>query len=261
MELSRIKFLLVVLLLFVFVTGCSTVHETTKETKQLYREYIVPMPEVDLDFDDLDEGQLRLANLFKPVDVNINALRRYLEGTDGLPKEDWFKTLFTQYQWISGVMITDIAGGVRFRYPQESMKQHDLSPFFEWGEAWEDHKMRATAVNTPLGPEIYLANPYFENNEWQGLIVVHFDPRKLLPYCPNPDELILLSQDDVLWPGKYDQDAQAMAQLPWEEILADREFGGYEGSRGEYYWIARHLGFYYIIYAALAEPLEQPASE
>lgn len=258
MEASLNRALVSALALLVLCAGCSTVHETVKDTKRIYNEYVVPKPEVVLDNDDIDREQLRLARLFKPVDEHINDLRKYIDGTDRLPNEDWFKRLFTKFGWISGVMVTDVEGVVRFQHPQESLKRHDLSPFVEWGEAWHDHKLRAFAVNTPLGPEIYLANPFFEDSEWVGLIVVHFDPRKLLRFCPAPDELIIVSQDEVVWPGDSEQEAQALAQEPWEEITKDREFGTFEGSQGEYYWIARHLGFYYLIYASLAEPYEAP---
>lgn len=261
MRSLSIRALVTALCFLFFAAGCSTVHETVKDTKQLYDEYVVPKPEVELDNDDLDREQLRLARLFKPVDEHINNLRKYLDGMDKLPKEEWFKRLFTEYGWISGVMIVDVAGEVRFQHPPQSLKQHDLSPFMEWGEAWHDHYLRAFAVNTSLGPEIYLANPFFKDSEWQGLVVVHFDPRKLLRFCPEPDDLILLSPNDVLWPGKYEQDAQAMAGLPWEEMLEDGEFGEYKGSRGKYYWIARHLGYYHIIYAALAEPVPELESD
>ena len=258
MNLERGVIILLVLLCTA-VSGCSTVHETVKETKRLYRDYVVPTPTVSLDTDDLDEEMLRLATLFKPVDQNITFLYRYVDGTDRLPDEDWFKRLFEDYPWISGVKLVDIAGVVRFRHPPESLKQHDLNPFMEYGEAWQDHRLRAFAVNTPLGPEVYLGNPFFQDSEWKGLVVVHFDPRKLISFCPEPQELILVSPGEVLWPGDYEQDAQALAQLPWDKILTGREFGSFDGGRGEYYWVARHLGEYHLIYAALAQPLPQPA--
>lgn len=261
MESSASKGLFLALILILFLAGCSTVHETVRDTRQLYDEYVVPKPEVDLDNDGLDREQLRLARLFKPVDEHINNLRKYLDGTDKMPTEEWFKRLFTQYGWISGVMVVDVEGIVRFKYPEESLKQHDLAPFMEWGEEWKDHHLRAFAVETPLGPEVYLANPFFEDSEWKGLVVVHFDPRKLLRFCPDPEGLIMVSPGVVVWPGKYEQDAQALASLAWEEMLDDVEFGDFEGSSGEFYWIARHLGYYHLIYAALAEPLENPQPE
>lgn len=256
MELSQYRRFMCVALVLVLCAGCSTMHETAKETRKIYQEYVVPTPVIELDNDGLDREKLHLARLFKPVDEHINALRRYLDGTDRLPSEDWFRRLFTEYPWINGVILVDTEGTVRFRHPQESLKQHDLSPFIEWGEAWKDHRLRAFAVSTPLGPEVYLANPFFKDSEWQGLVVVHFDPRKLLQYCPEPDDLIIISPTDVLWPGKYEQDAQALAALDWEDILKDDEFGEFSGSRGEYYWIARHMGYYHLIYGALAVAAE-----
>jgi len=256
LESSVNRGLLLALSLILVCSACSTVHETVRDTKQLYQEYVVPKPEVDLDNDGLDREQLRLARLFKPVDEHINSLRKYLDGTDKMPSEDWFKRLFTQYGWISGVMVVDVEGAVRFKYPEESLKQHDLSPFVEWGEAWKDHRLRAFAVETPLGPEVYLANPFFEDSEWVGLVVVHFDPRKLLRFCPDPEGLIMVSPDVVVWPGAYEQDAQALAAKDWDDILDGSEFGDFEGPSGEFYWIARHLGYYHLIYAAQAKPLE-----
>ncbi len=256
METALIRFTLLALTLLISVTGCSTWHETTKESKRLYKEYVLPLPSVDLDTGDLDGETLRLARTFKPVDVPVNELRRFLDGTNNVPRKEWFKELFTRFPWISGVMIVDTFGVVQFRHPEESLKRHDLTPLIEFGEAWSDYEIRGHGVNTPLGPEVYLASPTFKENEWSGLVVVHFDPRRLLEFCPEPDELIMISPGEVLWAGKNESAAQQLAQKDWPSIYSDREFGFMDAPGGRFAWIARHVGHFYLIYAASAEPVE-----
>ncbi len=256
METATIRLSLLALVLMIFSTGCSTWHETTKETKRLYKDYILPLPSVDLDTDNLDGDTLRLARAFKPVDVPVTELRRFLDGTNSLPRKEWFKELFTRFPWLSGVMLVDTFGSVQFRHPEESLKQHDPAPFLEFGEEWNDYEVRAFSVNTPLGPEVYLASPTFKDNEWTGLIIVHFDPRRLLEFCPEPEELIIVSPGEVLWAGKHEFAAEQLSQMDWKNIYSDREFGYVDAPGGKFAWIAKHVGSFYLIYAALAEPVE-----
>ncbi len=160
--------LLVFVLFLVLLGGCSTWHETRKETSRLYNEYVVPEASVDLDTDDLDEDTMRLATMFKPVDVQISELIRFLDGTSSLPKQDWFKELFTRFSWISGVMIVDNVGSVKFQHPETSLKENDIASLIELADKWQDHSVRGHIMNSPLGPEVYLASPPFPEQRMDG---------------------------------------------------------------------------------------------
>ncbi len=248
------RFVLLVILLL-SASACSTLHSTAKETKKLYTEYVEPTPEVSLDYEDAGESyEVRLAKLMMPVDERIHDLRQFMDGTDKTPSDEWYQKLFASYPWITGVMVVDTQGVTSFQYPPEAaLRPLNIQPLLDYGEAWSDHKIRGYAEQTDMGPEVYLASPLFADNLWSGLVIVHFDPRRLAEFCPNPDELIIVSPDAVLLSGGSDVTAKALSCKPWKEILHDEVFGETPIGGAEFYWVARYLGHYYLIYATLAE--------
>lgn len=131
---------------------------------------------------------------------------------------------------------------------------------------WKDHALRAMSGDSPLGPEVYLAQPLFRDNEFEGLVVVHFDPRNLLKFCPTPDELMIMTQEHVIWTSKYHDAASTMATLPWQEILAREVFGNVRVHDRYYYWLGRNVGKFSLIYATAVpgeddyQPAAPPAS-
>lgn len=252
--MAKQLFFIVLVALCCTAAGCSSFEYTVKESQKLYTEYVVPLPTVDVDPEEAaEDADMHLAQLFKPVDQNIYRLRQYLDGTDRRPNDEWLQALFMKFPWISGVMVVDTTGYADFQYPAVAMKEYDVQPLVDFGEAWKDHSMRGYGHNTDMGPEVYLAYPFFEENEWRGLTIVHFDPRKLLEYCPSPDDLIILSQNGVFWSGKYDSQAQSMANLQWDDILESNDYGDYSGAGGDFSWIARNMGHFHLIYAAMEQ--------
>ncbi len=121
---------------------------------------------------------------------------------------------------------------------------------------WSDHSLRGMAGESPLGPEIYLVQPFYEDNDWRGLIVVYFDPRNLLEFCPEPDELVMVTPERVIWSAKYPDAAQNLAQQEWNAVLQDQVYGQLETAGRDFYWLGRHLGRFYMIYAT-ATPTEE----
>lgn len=248
------RFVLLVLLLL-SVSACSTLHSTAKETKKLYKEYVEPTPEVDLDYADAGEQyEVRLAQLMMPVDERIHNLRQFIDGTDQTPSNEWFQKLFSSFPWISGVMVVDTQGIPSFQYPPEAaLRPLNIQPLLDYGEGWSDHKIRGYAELTDMGPEVYLASPLFADNLWSGLVVVHFDPRRLMENCPSPDELYIVSPDAVLWSGNSEPAGKALSCKPWRDILHDDVYGETPVGGGNFYWVARYLGHYYLIYATLID--------
>ncbi len=262
--LNRLPFLpaLVLLVAGFMLTGCSETQIVFKETKKLYNHYVVPNPSLDLDSEYLLEDEdYHLASLMKPVDERVLALRHYVDGADRYPDDEWFQNLFSRFPWINGVMVVDTAGIVDKQLPGVSLKPLDVQPLLDYGEKWNDHKMRALAQKTEFGPEMLFASPLFQDNELKGLLVVYFDPRKLLEFCSAPDELIMLSPTDVLWAGNQEASANELSQQPWDKILSSRIIGSAKASGTEYRWLACYLGDYHLIYSATAggAPAPQPA--
>ncbi|WP_144303872.1 hypothetical protein [Oceanidesulfovibrio indonesiensis] len=116
-------------------------------------------------------------------------------------------------------------------------------------KSWQDHSLRGYAGNSTMGPEVYLVQPYYENNDFSGLTTIYFDPRNLLEYCPEPDELMILTSEGVIWSAGYPEAASELATLPWDDVLKRRVYGVATAAGGEYYWLGRHMGNFYLIYA------------
>lgn len=144
------------------------------------------------------------------------------------------------------------------------------------GKDWQDHSLRGYAGNSTMGPEIYLVQPYYDDNEFSGLTTIYFDPRNLLEYCPEPDELMILTSEGVIWSAGYPEAASELATLPWEDVLKQRVYGVATAAGEEFYWLGRHMGNFYLIYATAVpdesmdelmegveepQPLEAPETE
>ncbi|AGW14261.1 hypothetical protein DGI_2526 [Megalodesulfovibrio gigas DSM 1382 = ATCC 19364] len=270
-----------------------SVKGTMREGKQMWKDLLEPRPELVLDPAAFGEAQERkLAALLKPVDEQVYQLTVYMDGEDKLPPESWFRRLFERFSWISGVMVLDRSGSVLFQHPMDFSKPVDTAALIALGEptekerqrymaymeqqdrpaeenateesleppVWLDHKVRAMSNNSTMGPEIFLAQPLFRKNDFDGLMVVHFDPRNLLKFCPSPDELMLMTQEQVIWTSKYHDAASTMSTLPWADILATRVYGTVQAHDRNFYWLGRNLGRYSLIYATAEPGEDEPAS-
>ncbi|GAB7080709.1 hypothetical protein [Megalodesulfovibrio paquesii] len=275
------------------VTG--SVKGTMKSGTQMWKDIMEPRPEISLDPSEFGEAQERkLASLLKPVDEQVYQLTVYMDGEDKLPPESWFRRLFERFSWISGVMVLDRFGNVQFQHPVDFSKPVDTAALIALGDmtekerkrweeysekvreerargkggdenataepetapVWLDHKVRAMSNDSSMGPEIFLAQPVFRKNEFDGLVVVHFDPRNLLKFCPTPDELMIMTQKQVIWTSKYHDAAASLATVPWSEVLANEVYGSLRVNDRNFYWLGRDIGRFSLIYAT-AEPTEE----
>ncbi|CAM2057813.1 conserved hypothetical protein [Desulfovibrionales bacterium] len=119
--------------------------------------------------------------------------------------------------------------------------------------SWADHTMRAMGDSSAIGSEIYLAQPFFKESKWLGLIVVHFDPRNLMEFCPEPDELIMLSSDQILWTAKYQHEADVFIHQSLKGLLKKQVTGSWSHGGRNFYWLSRQLGGYHLVYAVNIE--------
>lgn len=240
--------------------GCDTGYKIKRTAKGVYRSYIEPAPKVDLRTADLGEDDEReLARLLKPVDERVNALLKYIDGEDAEVKDEWFQKLFERFPWVGGAFVLDAEAKVKFQHPQDARHTVDVAQLLDLGmkdpqKPWGDHKMRAASSSSALGPEIYLAQPYFKDNVFKGLNVVHFDPRNLLEFHPEPDGLMMLTPGQIIWTAAFHDAAATLAAAPWQEIMQDDLYGKWEGAEGAFYWMGRHFGHFHLIYAAAARP-------
>lgn len=238
----------------VALSGCDTMRRTWKDTQELYRTYVNVDPSVDLKAEDHDHWEAVLAPLMTPVDMQLGELLRVVDAQDSFPTDDWANSLLKRFPWLNGVAASDMYGAVLLSRPEVTLKPVDMTPLIALGDAWRDRRLRAAVQDSPLGPEIYVASPYFRDNILQGLVAAHFDLRSLAQLSPDPQKLMVVSAEAVLWAGGYGSLAEQVRAEPWAEILKSEVRGEIEVSGHTLVWVSRYLGETQIIYLADLPP-------
>lgn len=222
--------------------------EVVKESKKVYREYVDSAPPIKLESEKAEtDGTTKLARLFSPVDERLHDLLQTLDHQDSFPMEDWPDWVLKKYDWISGIAAVTKAGDVLFEKPGESIKEAHYTLLLPDTEKTFEKKIRSDVDQTPFGAEVYLGGPFYKDNEWQGLLVARFDFRSLVKFSESPDELMVISDKGVLWPGQ-NFDVQELSDLPWTEVLKDRVSGKVSVNGRGYRYISRYLGQMKLVY-------------
>lgn len=246
-----LPFLLVLILL---VSACS-VSEGWESTKHVAKSawsgtsaIVNPNPEIDLDRYKMENpNQEKLARLFTPVDQNILRLMRFLGDQDVYPTAEWVQLLFKRFPWIDGMFVTDSEGRILERKPPTPLKPFSHPLWFE--AVWRDVLLKSVVDKTELGPEIYFGTPMYKDVNLVGLIVVHFDPRTLFSFCPDPNQLVIIVPGRGAWCQGSSEDAEALLALPWDETLKDQAYGQVQVGQKYFTWISRYVGRDLYVYA------------
>jgi len=232
----------------VFLSGCGTMKTSWRDTKKLYRSYVNTDPSIDFSEEGItDKGLQRLAALFMPADERLMGMLRVLGSQDTPPESDWCQQLLTSHDWLSGVAVIDTSGSVLFQAPTVSMRPLDFTGLLEFADRYKLRKMGAQIKTDEFGTVVMVAAPYFKNNEWAGLVVAFFDPRNLARFSPEPDALVMLSTEGVVWPGGGGQ-GESLAALKWADMLKGGVQGEVSVGGGQYVWQARYLGQLELVY-------------
>lgn len=231
-----------------FLTGCSTMKTSWRDTKKLYRTYINTDPTIDFSDQGItDKGLQRLAALFMPVDERLMGMLRTLGAQDTPPEAEWTQQLLTKYDWLSSVAVIDTSGSVQAQVPSVAMRPLDYTPLLEYADRYAKRKMGAVVKTDEFGTVVMVGAPYFKNNEYSGLVVVVFDPRNLVKFSPEPGALVMTSTQGLVWAGDGGQ-GEALAGLKWDEILKGAVQGELSQGGGVYAWQARYLGEMELVY-------------
>lgn len=256
--MTRIAAALCALLAMAALTGCDSLVQTWDSTwtssKAYYKDYINPDPQVNLEDLDFDSTEEKLALLFTPVDKPVYDLSVYLNRLDSFPTEEWTVELKQRFPWINGLAVATMDGEIVATAPEVTVKPRNLAPLVAYGEELSDRRLRCFVDQTPLGPEVYLGTAMFNGNKLVGIIVVHFDPRSVVNFSPAPQELMVISPQGMLWDGGDAALGQALAERPWDEILAEQSAGRLDENGVEYAWQTRYVGNAQIVYLTETAP-------
>jgi len=222
-----------------------------RSTMRETRDYINPAPRVDVDrYKWNNPNQEKLALLFSPVDAKVMALTRYVTSIDSRPEEEWVDALLLRFPWVDGVIVADAKGDILQRKPPVPLKRFSEPLVFE--SIWRDTLVKTVVDYTAFGPELYFGMPNYEGPEFVGLHVVHFDPRVLFTFCPQPQELLIIdprakklwTAEDAPHPG-----AEELLANDWLTVMKEKIHGTVMAGGKQYTWLARFIGRDLFVYA------------
>lgn len=246
---SRHFFLPLFVLSILLMAGCSTTRNVWDSTTEVYDTYVDPKPEIDLDRGPgLSRKEQVLAVQFSQLDQPLEQALRTLAPQDRFPSEEWMSNFQTRFPWMTAIMAVNTQGEMLAQHPQISLKPIDTTPLLAHEWSMFERGLQGFVQDTPLGPEVIIAGPFFRDGNWQGLLVAHFDPRRLVEFSTNPDQLTLLTADELLWSGVNPEVTQEIRDAPWSQILRSDIQGQRSTQSGAYAWMARPIGALHLIY-------------
>lgn len=240
--------------LALLVSACDTVRSAWDKTTNIYETYIDPKPQLDLQRGEgLSKKERTLALQFSAMDQQLELLMRTLAPQDTFPSPAWFNETISRFPWLTAIMALDTRGGMLTRHPDPPLKHIQADPLLEREWSLMERGLQGFTQDTPLGPELIVAGPFFRDGIWQGLLVAHFDPRSLIGLAPSPDNLVLLTPETLLWSGLNQETTRELTEAPWEDILKSRVQGRLSTANNAFVWVSRPIGSLRLVYAVAAE--------
>lgn len=250
------KSCLVLLLALALSNGCSsnqTVKNAWKSTKGVW--YTYANPKADIDYEEtgaLGPEQMALATRMMGIDVQLTQLERVMINADKPPTSEWLGQFFSRFPWVSGFAGVKADGQIIGQEPSMPLKPLDYMPLLEEDGKQGMRDLRGYVQDTPLGPEVFLATPLYDGSNFLGVVIAHFDMRALLTFSTKPEELVILSPEAVLWPGKFDLASTPLHGVKWLEVVKGSSSGTLSNSTGSFHWVLRYLGNQPLIFAVPA---------
>jgi hypothetical protein len=238
------------LTLLISLAGCSTIQSAWDKTADVYETYVDPKPEIDMDRrPGLSRNEQLLATQFSLMDQQLEEALRALAPQDRFPPSAWFGAFLDRFPWMTAVSAVDAQGRLLTSQPETPLKTIAVEPLLgrEWSMLQRD--LQGFVEETPLGPEVIIAGPFFRDGTWQGLIIAHFDPRALTAFATASERLVLLTPETLLWTGVGQETTREITEAPWENILRDRVHGRRSAETRTFLWLSRPIGALQLIYA------------
>lgn len=239
------KYLISIMAVFFLVSGCAsnqTAKDTWKGTKSLYRSYLNVPATVDLENRvDIGDTDSHLAVSAEKVNRELSNLERWIENSPGDFDASWVQKTLKRFPWLSGLALTDANGDVLGKQAQGFMKEFNVEPLLVVDPKQSLSALRAYVQASPLGYEVYLGNPIYFGEDFRGLMVAFFEPRNVVGFSPEPEQLIMASAHEVFWPGVYEASSLPVSGGEWAKTLANRPAGTVSNSAGTVKWTSRYF--------------------
>ncbi len=196
----------------------------------------------------LDDANFeKLASILAVVDSPLDSLVQFVADQDHSPDETWTTLLFNKYPWVDSIFIADAQGTVTESYPSDLIKKEEISVNIKS----KNRKPFIQIEANPVGQEsrLYVGTPIYGNADFQGAVVVSFNPQVLFTLYSDPKELIISQPGGGTWTPREDFDTNAFSALPWREMLADSVCGEVQVDGVSYTWLVRYVGTTPYLYA------------
>ncbi|MDR2573100.1 MAG: hypothetical protein LBC94_01930 [Desulfovibrio sp.] len=235
------------------LAGCSSYQPTKdawKGTKNFWNAHVSPAAEIDYgEKGSLAKHAQELTNSMMEIDRQLSRLERVMTNADKPPTKAWVSNFMTSFPWLNGFAGVKYDGTILGRAPETPLKEADFIPLLYEDKNQSNRALRADVQNTPLGPEIVLAVPLYDSSDFLGIVAAHFDMRTLVQFADNPSNLVILSPQALLWPGKYDYAATPLAGVNWAETVSKNSSGWCKNPAGSFYYVVRYFANLPLIFA------------
>jgi len=244
MKPIRLSLSLTGIVAFIAVTaGCGLFGSQEKPYRGCFWPADVELAQTDR----LPEQKQTMAELFCDVDRQLESVLVEIRAQEEVPSRQWLQGITEEFTWLNGVFYASADGEVRRRYPEHPIKQLDAASMLQGMEV-DGHKgLRYRVQQNALGHELALIKPLYSGLNRQGYLVAHFDLRSILRLSANPDRMVLLNAEQVLWSGGIAESSRLLS-LNWREILEDTVSDTIALNGKRFYWLARYVGRDPLIY-------------
>ncbi len=225
------------------LTSC----QTWSKIRQFYESQFYSS-QVELEYETgMDQAEERAAILFAQVDQKLDPLLQELELQEDWPADNWADRLYEAHPWLSGVQVMDTQGQVQ-QGAQDQDLPWDRQNILKLHDNWQDQNMEFAVFPSGNSTWMTIIRPCMQENEWQGLLLAFFRIDSLFRQSSQPQDILLLSRQKVLWPGGYPDRAQELLETGFTQRLKHQSHGEVEVSGLDFYWIARYVGSEPLLY-------------
>ncbi|GEM_PF-3883281 len=231
-------------ILIVFCIGCGPINSVFSGVKHFFFPKKIDLQKQA----NVSEAEKNLANLFAVGEEKLHFMLRKLntfEKNDPQMEADYF---YQEFEWVEWVAVTDLQGGVEDRYPSTAKQQIGIKDLQKSVQKKFPRKMQFKLAPDGSGSDICVFKPLHKDYSLDGYIVVGVDFDSLLQYNSDPEKLVVLTPERVLWSGKYKGLNTEIIQQDWERKLKNKVKGKIKIHDQKFFWFARYIGVDPIVY-------------
>lgn len=237
--------------------GCSRyqpVKNVWKGTKGLWYEYVSQPASIDYD----DKGELTerdqaFTKGMMGIDTQLTKLERLMANADKPPTRAWMDNFFHEVPWVDGFAGVKSDGSIlgQETVPGKTPKDLDFNSILYEDKKQSTRALRCDVQQTPEGPEVMVAMPLYDGIDFLGCVVAYFNMESLAKSVNAPNDIVMLSPQALLWPGRYDFGSTPLAGVDWNEHAAKSSAGTCSNSNGTFAYQVRWLGNLPLIFGVV----------